>query len=345
MSYSEAKVLISKGEPVSELNRMENLLQTVTAGYGNAVRSTAQYAIEIDSLDAQLFRQHIEALEEQVGTAAATEHWEALQVSFRNELRAYRDKATEQLERMRADIKAAADAMLIFAESVASNGLDHQEQLQEELGQLKSAIEDENLSQVRAVIGSAVSTITASVAKMQSSHKLVIAQLRDEMRLLHKQIDTERRTLYTDRTTGLWNRQKLDSQITDRLENDQAFCMLLVRLRNLKQLETGYSRAVVEGAIKALLQRFTAMIGEQTLLGRWNDENFAAILDIEQAEAIAISREATAKLSGTYSVLGNGAWQNVPLEAVAAVIDHPAHGDGASFHQDLLKMSAALSNA
>jgi len=337
--------LISTGEPATELARMEDLLQPIAAAYRNAVRSTAQYAIEIDSLDAQLFRQHIEALEEQVAAAAAPEHWEALQAEFRSELRAYRDKAGEQLGRMRAEIKAAADAMLIFADSVASNGLDHEEQLQEELGQLESAIKDEDLSQVRAVIGSAVGTITASVAKMQRSHQLVIAQLRDEMRLLHKQIDTERRTLYTDRATGLWNRQKLDSQITDRLENDQPFCMLLVRLRNLKQLESGYSRTVIEGAIKALVQRFTAMIGEETLLGRWNDEDFAAILDIQQAEAIAISREATTKLSGTYSVQGKGGWQNVPLQAVAAVIDHPADGDGASFHQKLLQMSDALSNA
>jgi len=345
MSNREANVLISTGDPVTEFDRMESLLRTVTAGYGSAVRSTAQYAIKVDSLDAQLFRQHIEALEEQFGAAAAPEHWEALQTSFRSELRAYRDKATEQLGRMRADIKAAADAMLIFADSVASNGLDHEEQLQEELGQLESAIKDENLSQVRAVIGSAASAIAASVSKMQSSHKLVIAQLRDEMRLLHKQIDTERRILYTDRATGLWNRQKLDSQITDRLENGQPFCMLLVRLSNLKRLEGVYSRTVIEGAMKALRQRFTAMIGEEALLGRWNDENFAAILDIEQAEAIGISQEATAKLSGTYSVQGNGEWQNVALQAVVGVIDHPADGDGASFHQKLLQMSDALSNA
>jgi len=337
--------LISIREAAAELDRVENLLKTVTTAYGSAVRSSAQYAIEIDSLDVQLFRQHIEALGEQVGTAATPHHWEALQAAFRGELRAYRDKGAEQLERMRAEIKAAADAMLIFADSVASNGLDHEQQLQEELSQLKSAMEDENLSQVRAVIGSAVSAITGSVGKMQHSHRLVIAQLRDEMRLLHKQIDTERRTLYTDRATGLWNRQKLDSQITDRLENNQPFCMLLVRLNNLKQLEGGYSHTAIEGAMKALLQRFTAMIGEETLLGRWNDDNFAALLDIEPAKAIAISREATAKLSGTYSVQENGAWQNVPLQAVAGVIDHPAGGNGASFHQTLVQMSDALSNA
>lgn len=335
---------MSRGQPTTELEG-RTLLETVATAYGGAIRATAQYAIEINSLDAQLFRQHLEALEERLSAAVAPEHWEALQAGFRSELRAYRDKSAGQLGRMRAEIKAAADAMLIFADSVASNGLDHEQQLQEELGQLKSAIEDENLSQVRAVIGSAVGAIAASVSKMQSGHKLVIAQLRDEMRLLHKQIDAERRTLYTDRTTGLWNRQKLDSQITDRLENDQPFCMLLVRLCNLKQLETDYSRALIEGAIKALLQRLTALIGEETLLGRWNDENFAAILDMDLAEAVAISREATAKLSGTYLVLGNGTWQNVPLHAVAGVIDHAADGDGASFHHELLKMSDALSNA
>jgi GGDEF domain-containing protein len=337
--------LISIRKSATELDRLENLLQTVRAGYGNAVRSIGQYAIEVDPLDAQLFRQHIEALGHQLYTAAAPEHWEALETSFRSELRAYQDQATEQLGRMRADLKAAADAMLIFADSLASSGLDHEEQIQEELGHLKLAMEYENLSQVRTAIGSAVGAIAASVAKIQSSHQLVVAQLRDEMRLLHKQIDTERRTLYMDRDTGLWNRQKLDSQILDRLENNQHFCLLLVRLRNLKRLEHKYSRPVVVGAIQAFLQCFTAMMGEGTFLGPWNNEIFAAILDIEQADAIAISLKATAKLSGTYSVQEKGAWLDVPLQAVAGVADHPGSDDGASFHQKLLQMSDVLSSA
>lgn len=337
--------MISIRKSATELDRLENLLRTVTAGYGNAVRSTAQYAIEVDPLEAQLFRQHIEALGDRLCSAAGPEHWEAVETSFRSELRAYRDQATEQLGRMRADLKAAAEAMLTFADGVASSGLDHEEQIQKELGQLKSAMECESLTQIRTMIGSAVSAIAASVAKMQSSHQLVIAQLRDEMRLLHKQIETERRTLYTDRDTGLWNRQKLDSQIVDRLENDQHFCLLLVRLRNLKRLEHKYSRPVVVGAIQAFLECFTAMIGEGAFLGRWNEESFAAILDIEQADAIAIAEKATAKLSGTYSVQEKGAWLNVPLQAVAGIADHPASDDGASFHQELLRMSDVLSSA
>jgi GGDEF domain-containing protein len=337
--------LISPRKPATELDRLENLLRTVTTGYGNALRSTAHYAIEIDALDAQLFRQHIEALGDQLSTAAGPEQWQALETSFRSELRAYREQATGLLKRMRADLKAAADAMLIFADSVASSGLDHEEQIQKELDQLKSAVVCENLSQYRTVIGSAVGAIAASVAKMQSSHRLAIAQLRNEMRLLHKQIDTERCTLYMDRETGLWNRQQLDSQIVDRLENDQHFCLLPVRLHNLKRLESNYSRPVIVSAIKAFLQCFTAMIGEGAPLGRWNEESFAAILDIEQAEAIAISEKAAAKLSGTYSVQDNGAWKNVPLQAVAGVAGYPAGDDGASFHQELIQMSDALANA
>jgi GGDEF domain-containing protein len=337
--------LISIRKAATELDRLEKLLQTVTAGYGSAVRSAAQYAIEVDPFDAQLFRQHVGTLGDQLVTAATPQHWEALETSFRSELRVYRDQATERLGRMRADLKAAADAMLIFADSVASSGLDHEGQIQKELGQLKSAVECESLSEIRTVIRSAVDAIASSVAKMQSGHQMVIAQLRDEMRLLHKQIDTERCTLYMDRDTGLWNRQQLDSQIAGRLENNRHFCLLLVRLRNLKRLERNYSRPVTVGAIKAFLQCFTTMMGDGTFLGRWNEDSFAAILDIEQADAIAISQKAAVKLSGTYSVQENGAWLNLPLQAVAGVVGHPAGDGGASFHQELLKMSDALSSA
>jgi hypothetical protein len=57
--------VISIRKSATELDRLENLFQTVTAGWGNAV----QYTLEVDPLDVQLFRQHIETLGDQVGTA------------------------------------------------------------------------------------------------------------------------------------------------------------------------------------------------------------------------------------------------------------------------------------
>jgi GGDEF domain-containing protein len=337
--------LISIRKAVCELDRLEAQLRVVAASYGNAVLATAEYSIHIDPHDAAMYRKRLSAIGEQVAAAHEPEHWESIQGSFRNELRVYRDACAGQIARMRSELKGAAEAMQAFADGVTSSGLDHHQQIQEELGGLQAAVKCEDLKQVRVAIGSAVSAIGESVQKMQSSHQLVIAQMEDEMRLLHKQIEVAQRATHVDRATGAWNREKLDSAIADRLKNDEPFCVLLVRLRNLKRLESEYSRSAIEGAIKALLLRFTEMMGAEAVLGRWDEASFAAILEVDPADAIALSREAIASLSRTYSVQENGAWQAVPLQVAVGVIDHAAKSAEPSFRKKLMEMSAALSTA
>ena len=72
------------------------------------------------------------------------------------------------------------------------------------------------------------------------------------------------------------------------LKGDETFCLLVVCIRNLKRLDQRYSPAVIENGVKALLQRFEAIVGGAAIVGRWDDETFAAILQIDPA-AVVIS--------------------------------------------------------
>jgi GGDEF domain-containing protein len=101
----------------------------------------------------------------------------------------------------------------------------------------------------------------------------------------------------------------------------------------------------IDDALKTLLRRFEMMLDANAIIGRWDEQSFAAILEMESAAAISISRTATPKLSGDYAVQENGLPQNVPLNAVAGVIDHLAGADTASFHRKLRQMSEALADS
>jgi GGDEF domain-containing protein len=337
--------LISIRKAADELDRMEELLRTVAASYGRSIWSTGQYAVEFDSLEAAAFREHIEAIKGEADRAATVEDWQSVQASFRGELRDYRDRSTERIRRLKTEIQGAVNAMQVFADSVAASGADHEEQLTGALTQLHGIVRLNNLPGIRAVVETATKTIEASFEKLQKEHQLVIAQLRDELRLLHQQMDAERRAAFLDRATGVWNRPKIDSRVMELLENDEPFCILLISLRNLKRLEGQYSRTVIEGGIKAFLQRFSAMLGEDAAIGRWNEDHFAAILQVEPSVAITVSREAAKTLSGIYSVQENGLSLSVPLQAISGVIDRAAGADGPTFQKKLLQMSDALSKA
>lgn len=324
---------------------MEELLGSVRESYGQAIHCTAKYAIEMDPVEASEFREHLRSLQKQMENAMLAEHWKAVEASFDGELRDYRDKALGQLERLHQEIKATSEAVQLFAESVAAIDLDHQGQIKDAIGQLEALAGSTDVEVLQAGIHSAAQAITGSIDVMQRRHQASIAELRDEIRVLHKQIDGERKAHLLDSATGVWNRQKLDSQIFNLLEQDQPFCILLVCVRNLPRLDKRYSRSVIASALKALLQRFAAMLEEGALIGRWDEQNFAALLEMEPAAALHVARLATRQLAGEYAVQEDGQAQTVFLEAVAGVIDRSTGSDETSFQQKLLQMSKALSGA
>jgi GGDEF domain-containing protein len=321
---------------------LEELLASVKESYDHAVRTTARYAIEMEPGETAAFREHLHNLQEQVSIATEPKDWKGVQAGFRGELRDYRDKAATQLARLRAEIESAGEAVHLFAQSVTTIDSDHETQIRGALGQLDVIAQAVTVEALQTGIRSAAQIIVESMETMQRRHQVAMVQLRDEIRLLHKQIDAERNAHLLDPGTGVWNRQTLDSHIADLLKQDQPFCILLVCIRNLPRLGIRYSRTIIEGTLKALLQRLRTLLDEGTLIGRWDEQNFAAILEIEPAAAMGISRNASKNLAGSYSVQENGFSRRVSLQAVAGTIDRAAGSDEASFREKLSRMSQAL---
>jgi GGDEF domain-containing protein len=338
-------ISIFKNADSSSLDQFEKREAALRECYGLAIDSIAHYAVEVDPSLTASFRAHLKVIEEQSRVAASADDLRSAQSSFRGELREYRDQSALQLTKMRQEVVNATAAMTIFATAVAANGEDHQQQVSTQLGSLEATAQSDNLDDLRSAIGEAVVGIQSSVEQIQSSNRLVVAQLQDEIRVLHMQFEQDRRALFTDRASGAWNRQKIDMHLDNLLRQGQPFCLLLVRIRNLKRLESQHPRTVVEGALKALVSRFAAMTGEEAVIGRWTEDQFVAVLDMPSGRAIPLSTGASGKLSGSYAVQENGLSQTVILQATAGVIDRNSAADAATFLQKLDQLAAAISSA
>ncbi|MSV35125.1 MAG: GGDEF domain-containing protein [Bryobacterales bacterium] len=334
--------MISIRTATNELDRMEGLLHAVSDAYGQGVRSTADYVVEINPANADEFRAHLQALQRQVVSADSPEAWRAIQASFRGELRDYRAKAAGELECLRAEIRTASEAVQQFAESVTASDSDHEAQIKETLVRLDVVSQFTDLNGVRAGIRNVADSISDSIAVMQRSHKAAVAQMRDEIRVLHKQVDMERRAHLVDHATGVWIREKLDSRIAELAAAERGFCLLLVYVRNLKQLHARYSGAIVKACLGLLVKRLSEMLGEKAMIGRWEENSFAAILEVPASAAMGLSRAATQSLSGIYAVQESGESRNVSLVAVAGVIDWAVGVDDDAYQKKLRQMSEAL---
>jgi GGDEF domain-containing protein len=334
--------VISIKKAAADIDRWEELIKAMAGAFEELVRAAGQYAVEVEPGAAGLFRKHLEVLIVQMSGARNSHDWKEAGASFRGELRDYRDQSCAQLDLLRGEIKAAAEAMLLVADSVAVAGADHTQVIQSTLTELKGLATRETMEEIKAGVLVAAGTIAEAIVMMRRSHQLAVAQMRDEIRLLHKQVDVERRAVYLDRATGVWNRQKIDSHISALVDQDQAFCVLLVFIGNLKRLDQRYSQDVIGATLKAFLQRFGAAMGDSVIIGRWSEEHFAAILDADLQTALGMSREASNRLSGTYTVQDNGLSQAVGLQVVAGVVDREPQASGFSLQDKLLKMAQAL---
>ena len=275
--------MISIRKFVSELEKCSQIQAVTASSYALAICAIGEYAVELDLAQAEQFRQNLGVLRQAVELAGEPADFQASQSTLRSELRDYRDKAHKSLARMRAEMQDAAEAMQALTEGVATNGTDYKHQLEVSLQTLQTAAESDDLPKIRAVIRAAIATIEQCCDQALRENQMIIAQFNDEIRSLHREMNNERTLLYTDRVSGAWNRKKIENRIEDLLERGEAFCVVVIWLNHVKRLE--------ESALKEMVKGAKAILGHDAMLGRWNENEFAVIVEANAATAIGISAE------------------------------------------------------
>jgi GGDEF domain-containing protein len=332
--------LISLLKTGSEMERLERFKKVALECYGLAIASTEQNVIEVDSEQAALFRGELKALAIQLGEAISPEHLQKIQDLFGDELREYRDRTHEKLRRLRKEMDAAVSALNEFAGNATARGDDHEKELKQALKSLEAAAFSGRFEEIRAAIRIASVDILSSFDQMRAQNQLAVAQLKDEIRLLHQRIQAGRRSVAPASET--WNRQDIDRQIDEMLKQNASFCLVLIVLKNLKPLTGRYSSGAVEDALQALQVRLRDTLGGESMLGRWTANQFVAILNVSPSSAMAASRDAAQKLAAPYSFTHNGTPSTLVFQIAAGVVDHQAGSDVLKFQPKLASLSAAL---
>lgn len=323
---------------------MESLRAALFASYRLAIRAAAEYAIELDPREASGFRGNLETLAARLNSAAECDSIRQVEGSFEDALRSYHEQAQSRIDHLRKEVEAGAAAVATFAGAIASNGLDYQAQMDSELGRLRGMSKSDDLPAIRQGIENVIAGIGDALAHMQRANQMTIAQLRDEIRTLHHSMEARRRASNTDIATGAWNRQKSAQRIHDLLREIEAFRVLLISVTNFKRMEGRYTASAVEGTLKELTRRLREVVGAEPPVGRWSQTEFLVILEVNGARAMALSREASTRLSGAYPHPGEHSGKPIQLEVATGLVERAAGSDGEAFLRKLDQLSAALVN-
>jgi GGDEF domain-containing protein len=318
------------------------MLREMAASYSLAIQSIADYALELDAGELARFKVHLGLIERQWREHTSVEAAHAIQASLRGELREYRDQSRLRLSLLRQQMEDTAKALTEFIAGVELSGSENEKTLADQVQRLQAAAGSDDLAQVRAAIGEAVTGITVSVAQIRNANRLVILQLQDEINTLHREFRAERTMLFTDVQSGAGNRQKIEGRIDELIRQGQFFCVLFLAVGNLKSVEHGNSQAIVDGALQALVRRFQGAVGAESLIGRWNTDTFAAVMDVPASAAIAVSSEVMKAVSGRFAVQSGGSSNDVRFQVTTAVMERGEAIDAQAFHKKLDQWAAAL---
>jgi GGDEF domain-containing protein len=332
--------MISLRKTATELDRLEELYRTAVNCYSEALHSTEQNAIELDASQVSHFRAHLSALRGRLRADAAAGELEAVRTSFDAELKDYGDKTRDQVQRLRQEVQAAAAALESFAGSISESETNLESGIQRELNSLNQSAASDDIQQIRGAIHASTAKIAVSIQQMRASNQLAIAQLKDEIRLLHQEVQAARRSQPSDPSAE--SRHCINARMEAFVKKKIPFSVLLVVVRNLDGLQNCYSANAIDSALAGFQSRFENNLPSSAIVGRWAKDQFAAILSTAPGNTIEMSREVVRKLSEPFVEQDKGGTHSIAFHPHAGVIEFSPGSDLAKFLGRLKQLADTL---
>lgn len=323
--------MISLKKSLNDFDRSRVLERTAIECYCSALQCAESYLVEVDPPDTRETRSQLREVLTAVERTSDPEVLVDTRGRLRGVLRDYQERAHSQISRLRSDLESALVAMQGVADSMSAQNGDHREQLTHELMRLKATTGLQDISRIRAGVLSAVQGIETCVERMQYENQLVIAQLADEIRVLHDRVDAVGRLATLDPATGLLNRAQTETRlaVAASSETAQPLCLIYIAVRNYKLVCHESGRVVVEAVMSALAGRVRSIFGDGAQVGRWSDDEIVVLALGDPATALHLSKKAASQTAGNYPVPIPGHLRNVILQTEVLFLERRT-GESAS---------------
>ncbi len=151
-----------------------------------------------------------------------------------------------------------------FAGSINESEVNLESGLKRELNSLDQSAESDDIQVIRGAIHASTAKISASIQLMRSSNQLAIAQLKDEIRLLHQEVQTARRSQTPDPSAE--SQQRIAGRMEEFIKQKAPFSVLLVVVRNLDGLQNCYSANIIDSALRGFQSRFENILPSSSRL-------------------------------------------------------------------------------
>jgi diguanylate cyclase (GGDEF)-like protein len=251
------------------------------------------------------------------------------------QLHQWGDRTAGYLKARTAEIKELLIVLARTAESVGERDHTYADHFNQFTTRLRTISNLEDLTQVRASLVQQATELKTYVDQMeQESHRLV-EKLQTEVVTYETKLKKVEELALRDALTGLANRRLIEDQIESRIERGQSFCVVMLDLNGLKQINDQHGHLAGDNLLQQFAQELRSSSRSSDLAGRWGGDEFLIVMDGDAGGASAQIERLQKWVFGEYTIrpgkgsaevkvnvgaaVGLAEWQ--PGETLKAVVD------------------------
>ena len=288
--------------------------------YIAAIQNIAHYAVE---LDAEITGPHVKYLAGLAAEvqAAPSQFLPESRATLRGLLRDYRDKAAQFLCRLRQQLESTAKALQETVEALAQSDGDHSTRLRDTLKRVREAAATPEGAPLRAMLTAAVDSIEGDLAQMRREQQFTMAQLQTEVRILHQRVEALQNAAAMDQASKFSSRRSIEEYVESL--PIAGFMVLILKARGLAQARAKYGASVADELVAMFARRMRNCVPKDAVMGRWNEQDFMAVLPVSQDREKADPQAVSDHLSMPYACMMAGKVVRISLEVSVEVLPAP----------------------
>jgi GGDEF domain-containing protein len=305
--------MISIHEAGGPANRPPSLSSQALECYVAAVANLAHYAVELDDDITTPHRKYLTALaaEVQSGDSAALAESRG---TLRGLLRDYRDRAARYLGDLRHQMEETAKALQETIEALSHPEDDPLARIRAMVARLRESAASADGAAwhiLRTLVTQAADEIDQSVTSIRQQNQLAVSQLQTEIRLLHARVESLENAAAVDEATKFSSRRSIEEYIQSL--HDSQFCVLILKLHRLEQARAKFGLGVVDELVATFARRLRNSVPREAVIGRWNEQDFLAVVPRDRCEGVVQSQSLANHLSMPYACLLGGKTVRISL--------------------------------
>jgi GGDEF domain-containing protein len=262
--------------------------------YRAAVRNVAFYAIELDKEVTAVYRQALSRLEQRAGNVDS----EALPDVMRD----YHGRAVAYKDRLNREVEEIAGNLRRILDSLAEGDGDYEGRMRGALVRLRLLARSPDTAGVRDTLLAAVAAVQDGLDEIRRAQESVVAHLLEEIRTLHKGIDSLESAASLDILAALLTREEMEK----RMHAGAGRRLLLVEAAGLCVAETNFDSQVATQLAAAFLKRLTLALPPESDVARWSEDRFMVLLAEGREPEADLGKAIETKLSGSYACTQEG---------------------------------------